>query len=40
MEEAGMKSDRCQSRNWHIQLEKNAHSGFTGSEMKPFLVKL
>ena len=28
------------TKNWHIQFENIEHYGSTGSEMKPFLVKL
>ena len=29
-----------ETKNWHIQFENIEHYGSTGSEMKPFLVKL
>ena len=35
-----INSDHWGLRNWHIQFENIGHYRFTGSEMKPFLVKL
>ena len=37
---AHINSDHWGPRNWHLRFENIGHCGFTGSEMKPLLVKL
>ena len=40
MQQSTQEQRSLETKNWHMEFESTEHYGSTGSEMKPFLVKL